>query len=109
MNITKRGVERTDLGWRIHRSMRKYCDSKPTSILYNLFHMQEAKPAFLKYLEAVWSAVDGNKREWSEILKESRYVLRYGQDPAENIAKYCMEMCTDEDWRGMAFLLNDGA
>lgn len=102
-------VDRENLGEALHTALRKYCDSDPTSIAWNVIHLLKPK-VWAEYLETVWKRLDGVKftdeaaittavREAS--IKDWRIVGDYA-----GVSLQCAFKCFNaSDWHAYAAML----
>jgi excinuclease UvrABC ATPase subunit len=117
------GIERNGIGPALHAALRKVCDSKATSAMYNAVEIVDERVWSL-YLDAVWNALEKTEFDNQEMLgrlvheawksvfdacdhddpiAQEKKRLRNYQFAAEaqiNLL-YCIgEMMSDEDWIG---------
>ena len=106
----KKGIVKAELGYHLHVSLRKICDSEPTSLMWNLIGTKWMLEAWLIYLEKVWSDLDlecYNEINVHSLLNRAAITLNNvvgNKAPsAEAIILYCgFRLFSSEDWRGMA-------
>jgi len=100
-----RGIHEGELGMHLHTNLRKFCDSRPTSLAYNLVHLDSCNEAWYGYLDAVWAKLKESDKPACEILKECAHdedgSLQWG-DSARNALRIAFDCFDDGDWVGMA-------
>lgn len=96
------GVDRHCLGECLHVALRKGCDSKPTSLAWNIINILD-REAWGSYLDAVWAglATCQAAREIPAMLKRVGCDLT-GGNAGRNALRLAFEFFDDLDWRGYA-------
>ena len=102
-NDTKENLTLTninDLGCDLHTCLRKFCDTKPTSLLYNVIFL--ADKAWLNYLTIAFEELQGAPvKEVAQKLKEAAQQIPWGETQ-HNALRLAFEFMTDDDFEAMA-------
>lgn len=98
------GVDRDSLWYTLHVALRKGCDSRPTSLVWNLGHVEGMSGAIDDYVEKVWEHLATSTKpqiaNWLQVsVAES---LGRGQSPSHSTLRIAFEMFDENDWEGMA-------
>lgn len=93
---TKKGMGRVDLGYLISLSLRKSCDSAPTSLVYVLIGITEFNQAWGRYLDLVWDELS-KENKLSIILERASQNLSYNNQ-YESALRIGFRLFSTLDW-----------
>ena len=104
------GIEKSELGPCIHRSMRKHTLTKAAAAAWILISMPTFHEAWLHYVEIVWKELDNFDPNNYRILLSQASTLIDRKISLEHVALYAIfDLFTDTDWAGCAILLKQEA
>lgn len=98
MTEKRYGIIRSELGYCIHVSLRKSCDSKATSLAWNLIGMKEFNDAWGRYLDLVWSSMESYRVY--ESLRDAINDLPYTDSHCASL-RLVLELLDNDDWDGL--------
>lgn len=99
--VTKRGVVHLEIGSEIHTCLRKYCDSKPTTMVYLMVSMPAFRDAWAAFLDRVWVEMDTSD-SFPVLLRRAAIPESKNITLPEVIMRVAFEMFKADDWERMA-------
>ena len=102
-------IDLEDLGVSLHTSLRKYCDSAPTSIAWNAIEIMSPEQ-WLDYLQYLNSSIeksdDVSLDNLAGFVNQVSYAWQgYSGKPALAILHSSFELFSDDDWKGYTVVL----
>lgn len=96
-------MNKEDIGSALHTALRKLCDSKPTSIVWNAIHLLDDE-LWESYVSCIEETIRG-KDSTTETIKSQ--TLRFWEDAPisalRNIMKCGFDLFDDVDWSNYAY------
>lgn len=106
--IGKAEVAREDLLYALHVALRKACDSRPTSLAWNLINLDALNEAMNSYLDEAWKRlVKAKPDDFAIACKDAiEDGLPWGTTSAHVSLRIAFEMFDDNDWEGFVSFLD---
>ena len=100
-------VRKEELGEMLHTALRKFCDSTPTSVAWNLIALDACSAAWDEYVEIVWPKIRGTADKdlvWKQLKAAGGEWPGVGDhgDHARAALRCTFRMFSDDDWKQMA-------
>lgn len=99
-------TQRENLGEALHSALRKLCDSKPTSLAWNLIHVLpgEIWGSYLDHVHARLKDAPADRR--ALVLRKASLDWDYSGTPAKATLHCTFEMFDEIDWTAYAGYLD---
>lgn len=98
---TRCGVAKDDIMYMLSTSLRKYCDSKITSLAYNLIHIEVFRDAWLEYVDLVWIELGMPNATVPDALRLAAEKITNG-NKYRNAIKCTLYLFDSDDWLSTA-------
>lgn len=93
-----------DLGNCLHTSLRKYCDSKPTLLAWNIIELTE-KTSWLDYLKLVNAELSKGDEPFQSV--KTAWQNLPTKDAEHNALALVFDLFSENDWIGFVAILNE--